>query len=76
MTKEKYNLISRSKEELIALIEELMNKLPEKERIEFVSKWISPKEALMEAANKAIEVWINFGQMSSEGILDCFKDNS
>jgi len=37
MTKEKYNLISRSKEELIALIEELMNKLPEKERIEFVS---------------------------------------
>jgi len=30
----------------------------------------------MEAANKAIEVWINFGQMSSEGILDCFKDNS
>jgi len=47
--KEKYNLISRSKEELITLIEELMNKLPEKERIEFISKWISPKDALMEA---------------------------
>jgi len=49
MMKEKYNLISRSKEELITLIEELMNKLPEKERIEFISKWISPKDALMEA---------------------------
>lgn len=49
MTNEKYNLIGRSKEELIELIEELMNKLPEKERIEFVSKWISPEDALMEA---------------------------
>ncbi|MDR3594742.1 hypothetical protein [Clostridium sp.] len=48
MMKEKYNLISRSKEELITLIEKLMNKLPEKERIEFVSKWISPEDALME----------------------------
>lgn len=29
--KEKYNLGSRSKEEVIELIEKLMNKLPEKE---------------------------------------------
>jgi len=49
MIKENYNLVSRSKEELITLINELMNKLPEKERIEFVSKWISPQEALIEA---------------------------
>ncbi|OCA98726.1 hypothetical protein [Clostridium beijerinckii] len=49
MKKETYNLISRSKEELITLINELMYKLPEKERIEFVSKWISPEIALMEA---------------------------
>jgi len=49
MAKEKYNLISGSKEELITLINELMNKLSEKERIEFVSKWISPEEALIEA---------------------------
>ncbi|WP_291703038.1 hypothetical protein [Clostridium sp.] len=31
MIKEKYNLISRSKEELITLIEELMNRVPERE---------------------------------------------
>ncbi len=49
MVKEKYNLISRPKEELITLINELMNKLTEKERIEFISKWISPQEALLEA---------------------------
>lgn len=49
MTKEKYNLISRSKEELITLVNELMNKLTEEDRIEFVSKWINSEEALIEA---------------------------
>ncbi len=49
MLKDKYGLISYSKEELIKLIDKLMDKLTEKERIEFVSKWISPQAALEEA---------------------------
>ena len=49
MTPDKYGLMSRSKEELITLISKLMDKLTEKERLEFVSKWISPQAALEEA---------------------------
>jgi hypothetical protein len=49
MTLDKYDLINRSKEELITLIGKLMNRLTEKERLEFVSKWISPQAALEEA---------------------------
>jgi len=45
MTQDKYGLMSRSKEELITLISKLMDKLTEKERLEFVSKWISPQAA-------------------------------
>ena len=70
MTKEKYNLISRSKEELITLIEELMSKLPEKERIEFVSKWISPKEALMEAGMYDSENFIKRVRVFCKECLD------
>lgn len=46
---DKYDLMSRSKEELITLVGRLMDKLTEKERLEFVSKWISPQAALEEA---------------------------
>lgn len=49
MNMDKYGLISRSKEELITLVSKLMDKLTEKERLEFVSKWISPQAALEEA---------------------------
>lgn len=49
MTLDKYELMSRSKEELITLVGRLMEKLTEKERLEFVSKWISPQAALEEA---------------------------
>ena len=49
MTQDKYGLMSSSKEELVTLISKLMNKLTEKERMEFVSKWISPEAALEEA---------------------------
>ncbi len=49
MTLDKYDLMSRSKEELITLVGRLMDKLIEKERLEFVSKWISPQAALEEA---------------------------
>lgn len=49
VTLDKYDLMSRSKEELITLVGKLMGKLTEKERLEFVSKWISPKAALEEA---------------------------
>lgn len=49
MTLDKYNLINFSKEELITLVNQLLNKLTEKERLEFVSKWISSQEALEEA---------------------------
>ncbi len=49
MTLDKYDLMSRSKEEIITLVDKLMNKLNEKERLEFVSKWISPQAALDEA---------------------------
>lgn len=46
---DKYDLISRSKEELIMLIGKLMDNLTENERLEFVPKWISPQTALEEA---------------------------
>jgi len=49
MEQDKYNLMIRSKEELVAIITELMNKLTDKERLGFVSKWISPQVALEEA---------------------------
>ena len=49
MTLDKYDLMSRSKEELITLVGRLMDKLIEKERLEFISKWISPQAALEEA---------------------------
>ncbi|MDO9592366.1 MAG: hypothetical protein Q7I98_04125, partial [Erysipelotrichaceae bacterium] len=49
MTIDKYHLINSSKEDLIRLINQLLNKLTEKDRLEFVSKWISPQVALMDA---------------------------
>lgn len=49
MAEDKYNLTSSSKEELVDIITELMYKLTDKERLEFVSKWISPQVALEEA---------------------------
>lgn len=52
MVLDKYDLMSRSKEELITLVSKLvsklMSKLTEKERLEFISKWISPQAALEE----------------------------
>ena len=49
MVNDHYSLLSRSKEELVQLIQKLLVQLPETERLEFVSKWIDPEEALIEA---------------------------
>ncbi|MBC7765289.1 MAG: hypothetical protein H7Y41_02305 [Hyphomonadaceae bacterium] len=49
MEPDKYDLMSRSKDELVTLISQLMDKLAGKERVEFVSRWISPQVALEEA---------------------------
>ncbi len=49
MIEDKYNLLSRPKEELIAIIEKLTEQLSEKDRLEFISKWIDPRAALLEA---------------------------
>jgi tetratricopeptide (TPR) repeat protein len=49
MNLDKYDLISRSKEELVRLLGILMDKLPEEERLRFISKWISPEAALEES---------------------------
>jgi len=54
---DKYDLMSRSKEELITLVGRLMDKLTEKERLEFVSKWLSPQAAL--AVTKGISIYMN-----------------
>lgn len=43
-----YNLVEKSKEQLVELIDNLLIRLPEKERIEFISRWISPQAALTE----------------------------
>ncbi len=43
-----YNLAEKSKEQLVELINKLLFRLPEKERIEFISRWISPQAALSE----------------------------
>ncbi len=48
MTKD-YYLAEKSKEELTELINKLLNRLPDKERIEFISQWISPQAALSDA---------------------------
>jgi hypothetical protein len=47
---DRYDLMSLSKEELIALVDKLMDKLTEKERLDFVLRWISPQAALKEAS--------------------------
>lgn len=49
MAPKTYDLIGHSKEELVNLITLLLDKLTEKERLEFVSKWINPQVALEEA---------------------------
>lgn len=49
MNLDKYDLMSRSKEELVRLVGLLVEKLPEEERLTFISKWISPKAALEES---------------------------
>lgn len=49
MTADKYNLLSRPKEDLIAIIEKLTEQLSEKDRLEFISKWVDPRAALEEA---------------------------
>ena len=43
-----YNLAEKSKEQLVELINKLLIRLTEKERIEFISCWISPQAALSE----------------------------
>lgn len=43
-----YNLAEKSKEQLVELINKLLIRLTEKERIEFISRWISPQAALSE----------------------------
>ncbi|MHB1151052.1 MAG: hypothetical protein ACYCWE_02560 [Eubacteriales bacterium] len=48
MTPDKYNLISRPKEELVAIIEKLTEQLNDEQRLEFLAKWISPQAALDE----------------------------
>ena len=48
MTKD-YYLIDKSKEELTELVSKLLNRLPDKERLEFISQWISPQAALSDA---------------------------
>lgn len=50
MIEDQYGLMGYSKEELILLINRLMSKLNDRERLEFISKWISPQAALNEAA--------------------------
>ena len=49
ITLEKYNLMSLSKDELVAMLATLMDKLTEKERLDFVSKWMGPQAALEDA---------------------------
>ncbi len=44
-----YYLIDTSKEELTELVTKLLNRLSEKERLEFISQWISPQAALSDA---------------------------
>ncbi len=52
MKPDKYNLMSRPKEELIAIIEKLTDGLSEKDRQDFLAKWISPQAALDEAQER------------------------
>ena len=70
MVHDKYNLMTRSKEELVVIITELMNKLTDKERLEFVSKWISPQVALEEAGEYDCRNFIKKVESFCEDCLD------
>ena len=48
MIKEDY-LAEKSKEELTELVDKLLNKLSDRSRLEFISRWISPQAALNDA---------------------------
>lgn len=79
ITLEKYNLMSLSKDELVAMLATLMDKLTEKERLDFVSKWMGPQAALEDANEsngitfiKKVEL---FCQDTLDGIYFTEKDD-
>ncbi|MDS0525880.1 hypothetical protein NNC19_09345 [Clostridium sp. SHJSY1] len=66
----KYNLTNCSKEEMINLTKELMNKLPEKERLEFALNWINAKETLMEVGIYDKEAFIKSVEVLCKECID------
>ncbi|MDW7661542.1 MAG: hypothetical protein SCL54_09020, partial [Bacillota bacterium] len=74
---DKYDLMNRSKEELIMLVGKLMDKLTEQERLEFVSKWISPQVALEEANEFDSSIFVKKVELFCKECLDgkYFEEN-
>lgn len=71
MNLDKYGLMDRSKEDLVILVKILMDTLTEEERMEFVSKWLNPQEALDESGepegSSFIDEVISFCQECLDG---------